>query len=255
MNDIEVALDASVSEQLLNKIGANINYLLGIQPSTTILTGSGSFVKNPDKKYIEIWAIAAGGGSGGIAVSSLAVTGNFAAGGGGGGTTYGIFDSSLITASVVYSVGAGGTAGPAASTGSGGTGGSTTFGAYITCLGGTGGTNNGLVVPTSNAGVGGTSSNTLSLFNYKGGPGLFGFFRSDFNGDRFAVGGTGGGTLLGNITSSNFVSSGGDLTIAGVVGNSYGCGASSPAGVRDSGGSATVAGSVGGAGVIIIREY
>lgn len=62
INDLEVAFDASVSEQLLNKIGANINELIDLNTTNIFLTGGTYDIPLNATKLL---VVACGGGGGG----------------------------------------------------------------------------------------------------------------------------------------------------------------------------------------------
>jgi hypothetical protein len=104
--------------------------LIGIQ----ILTGSGTYTPTTGTNSIIVRGTGGGGGSGGTSATSSTQY-SIAISGGGGSTAEARFTSSF--SGVSYSVGTGGTAGPAGS-GTGGDGGSTTFGALLTIPGGKG---------------------------------------------------------------------------------------------------------------------
>ena len=129
----------------------------GVAPTPAPLvqdfTSSGTWTKPDGAKYVRIECIG-GGGSGYLASSSGAC-------GGGIGGQYGtlMLDASLLTATVAVTVGAGGTHNIRGS--SGGTGGTTSFGAYVSAPGGNGATTSidpsGIQGATAGVGDGNTS--------------------------------------------------------------------------------------------------
>ena len=63
MNDDEISFEASLSEQLLNKIGANINALIDLSGNFQIFTANGTWDVPDGITFAQV--IACGGGGGG----------------------------------------------------------------------------------------------------------------------------------------------------------------------------------------------
>jgi hypothetical protein len=232
MNDIEIAFQANLSEQLFTKMAANINGLIDRTSTFTfdLITATGTWTKPAGaRKHI---VIATGrGGSGG------SCTGQSASGGGGaGGTAIKFYDSSALDATESVTIN---------ST-------STTF-KGLTANVGANGTNSSPITTArpSSGGEGGTASGgDINIPGGMGGFGIIGYSNAftpneqSFN----PIGGAGGASLWG----------GGATAGGGVLNNSnpssvrnssvYGAGGSGAA--RSTSGSTS--GGTGGGGVVLV---
>lgn len=245
INDIEVQFDASISEQLFNKIGANINQL--IEPSINVVefTASGNYTKPANLRFAYVFVVGGGGGSGGVfnGSSNLAHAG----GGGGGGAAFRYLRNDQLSVSETVTIGAAGTAGTSAPT-SGGAGGTTSFGSLVLASGGSGsasvtGTSTGDRYGSSGAAGVGTTGNLL----YYGTPGLNGFGGS--HGGNSGMGFGAGGRVSSTITDSL-----GIVLYVAAVGVGFGSGGAGGA-TRGLGiGSTNTAGAAGKSGYCLVLE-
>jgi len=141
MNDLEISADAPITEDLFEKIGANINYLLDLAAlgvTTYLVNGSYTVAEGQNRILVKMCGGGGGGGAGGA---------NGPAGGGAGGAGGSVLETMLnVTPLDVHAVtiGIGGVgAGANGGTGTGGTGSAgtdTTFGIIATAKGGAPGT-------------------------------------------------------------------------------------------------------------------
>lgn len=134
INDIEVTNDAPVTEDLLRKIGIDINALIDRQGVTyEEFFANGTFVVPANVNHV--WVLGCGGGGGGATTSSSPY------GGAGGGGAVPTLLHTLVTpsASIAVTIGAGGAGGTAFSVTNGSPGSNTTFGTLLTFGGARGG--------------------------------------------------------------------------------------------------------------------
>lgn len=198
-----------------------------------VKSGTSTWSKPANLKYIIVEGVAGGGGGGGTTTA-----GEASGGGGGGGYFKKLIQASSLSSTEYYLIGAGGTAG-AGTGGTGGTGKRTVFGAlYATAVGGNGGT-------TNNAGGSGGSA-TSGDVNIIGGSGA--------NGDPITASnvpsGAGGNTPLGTGGVGVYNAA---TDVSGNAGNNYGGGGSG--GFCNSGSGGDAAGGAGAQGAIIIYAY
>jgi hypothetical protein len=124
MNDIEIAFDASVSEQLFNKIGANINGLISLSGNFQIFTAGDTWDVPEGIDQVFVYGAGGGGGGGGGHNAPIGIS----SGGGGG---QGVLPTAAILTGIAFgetytiTIGAGGAGG--ADGANGGDGGSTIF--------------------------------------------------------------------------------------------------------------------------------
>ncbi len=113
MNDIEIAFDASVSEQLMNKIGANINALVDLAGNIEVFTASGTWTVPENVERVYFAGCGGGGGGGGGGGANAAD--NRSSGGGAGGAGAAFMLSAPVnvvpTTILTVTIGAGGTGG------------------------------------------------------------------------------------------------------------------------------------------------
>lgn len=253
VNDLEVSADAPVTEQLLNKLGADINDYLDKGFRSLEFTASGSWTAPDDVTDVFLEIIGGGGGAQGGGTSA-------SGGGGSSGTMWRGWRTVVPGNLYTITCGPGGTAGTGSAGpigGAGGNGGvSTAFG--VTCDGGQGG---GIETdPLSSLVIGGGGINgAYYARGYKvpggngiqaPGPGNAGASNNEANGGlspsssvTFATGGGGGaGFANGGNGESNAVTG-----TAGTKGSGGGGGVgTSPAGGN---------GYAGGVGCIRIHWY
>jgi len=141
MNDIEIGVDAPVTEALMTKIGANINALIDLSGNFQVFTGNGTFTVPENITRLYVWGCGGGGGGGvnGNSKSSPPFTTDQCGGGGMGSVPimcplYGVTPLSNIA----VTIGAGG-AGSTVSGADGSSGGNTVFGSFLTFWGAPGG--------------------------------------------------------------------------------------------------------------------
>ncbi|WP_143161877.1 GEVED domain-containing protein [Flavobacterium terrae] len=218
----------------------------------SVTPGTGTWTRPANVTHVTLEAWGGGGGGGG------ATNSNGATGGGGGGGGYARLNNKVATATINYTLGAGGTAG---SNANGGNGGNTTstFGLNtITAAGGS----RGLRSANGAGGAGGTLNFGDVTFN--GGSGYQGVdgTRSGAGGGSGGGGGAGGnglaagtggaagiaGSFTAGAAGANSVSANGTT---GVDGSIPGSGGSGARGASGAGGAR--AGGVGGSGQIIFR--
>jgi len=117
-------------------------------PTIQAFTGSNTWTKPANLKYVVVRLVGAGGGGGGSSATANSAGG----GGGGGGYSEKLILEATLGATETVTIGAAGAAGT--STGSGGAGGTTSFGAHCQATGGGGGDVGGGESSGSNGGVG-----------------------------------------------------------------------------------------------------
>ena len=206
MTDVEIAVDTPITEDLMRKIGININGLIAREGITyDEFTSNGTW--NSPSNVTHAWVYGCGGGGGGA----------------GGYLTYGCQGGSgavstlhhvLVTPSTAYSVtiGAGGAGGAGSANGS--SGGDTTLGSLINFKGAIGGYRSGTVVLAAGGGhysVGGsgtvsgtTGAGANSFYASGGAAGTYG------GGGGAGIGAGGAGTSSpGGTGSSAAANSGG----------------------------------------------
>ena len=244
VNDIEVSNDAPVTEDLLVKIGANINDYLdkGFRSQEFTSNGSWTCPTNVTKALL----IGSGGGGGGTGSNYCA---------GGCGAPLGVKLVTVVPATVYgVTIGAGGSGGVAGGGDHGLSGSATTFGGLATFLGGRGGiaadlnattTNNVMwfLLPSSTrndpvGALGGTTS---------GGPSaefLHGQGQAENNGGTTGLNGAGGGAGPFGAGASQPGSSGSGGTAAGANTGAGGSSSGTAAGAA--------AGGAGGSGKLVV---
>lgn len=159
MNDLEISADAPITEDLFDKIGANINYLLDLAAlGMTSFTANGTYITGENVERIHLLMCGGGGGGGGGGLGGL-TTNQSGAGGGAGGTIFeGMID---VTDNTSYPIGVGnGGAGAATWNLNGAAGGGTTFGSLVYMVGGPGGIKgnfSGVASPLVTGGAGGVA--------------------------------------------------------------------------------------------------
>ena len=216
-----------------------VGYLFG---GNVIFTSSGTFTKAsyPGLRAIKVKVQAGGGGGAGCPATGA---GTVAAGSGGGqgGYAESFLLVDALSSSETVTVGAGGAAG---TTGNGGLGGASSFGAHAVCAGGGIGRALSLAVAGSagmnSTGAGGVSAGQIQY----GGETGHGCFVSQSN-DR-VLAGTGGGRGGGAAGSSSSTSA------AGAVGGAPGAGGGGGANRKSQ---PAVGGGAGAAGIVIVELY
>jgi hypothetical protein len=215
----------------------------GLYSGQQIFTASGSYAKPTGLKYV-IVEVLAGGGAGGGTIATSATQHSIGSGGGAGAYARKKILASALAASETVTVGAGGVAALGANGGSGGT---SSFGAFVSCTGGAGGVanlsvNTGGVYQPGN--IGGTA--TGGDLNIDGGGGqLAGTFTTTNN---VCYSGAGANSPLGFGFGGRSLGA----NSGGITGTGYGAGGG--------GGASSISNSaqLGGAGrqgIVIITEY
>ena len=214
-----------------------LNPASSVRFNLVTVTSNQTYIPSTNIIYADVEAIGGGGGGGGAAAGTAA-----AAGGAAGGYCKKRFTAAQLGASVVCTIGAGGT-GAVAGNNNGGNGGNTSFGALLTANGGSGGAGCPVAAnPTvGGAGTSGGSAtggdvNTTGAF---GGNGLI----LGTSGGAQVISGNGGSTIYGG------GGGGGEAPTNGNAGTGFGSG----------GGGGASSGSIqsganGAPGVIIINE-
>ena len=118
MNDVEIALDASVSEQLFNKIGANINALIDLAGNYVEFTASDTWTVPENVTLVRVFGVGGGGGGGGGAHGATGVNGGLGGGGGAGAVPFQMLMSVTPGETVTITIGAGGAGGTGGVSGS-----------------------------------------------------------------------------------------------------------------------------------------
>lgn len=200
--------------------------------NTQVFNASGTFTvpAGVTKVFVEVWGGGGGGGRGSVMGSS---------GGGGGAGGYGKgFYTVTPAQAVVVTVGAAG--GGQATTGQiyGGSGATSSFGAFLSCTGGAGGGNYEVA---AKGGVGGSPSGN-NAGGWKGQDGCGGVYNS---GSAAACGGIGGGQAGGAGGCGDGTANHGYTPSDGGMGSGGGGGGTSA-------GTASPSGANGGAGQIIV---
>lgn len=232
-------------------VGAdNESYLVGAQyaiinlsadsPRVYTATGTHTWNKPDNLRYVIVEMVGGGGGGGGAEGSVSNAAG--AAGGGGAGYSKKKIAASALASSVTITVGGGGAGGPNTPS-TGATGGQSSFGSHCSANGGAGGgaQNAGTTAAFSTSGLGGSA--TGGDINITGKPGLYGT-RLDATA---SISGEGGASLLG-FGARPGVNANADGADAG----NYGGGGS---GARTSNSATDRPGGDGGDGVVIVWEY
>lgn len=253
MLEEEVAVDSPVSEQLLSKIGANINYLAGVIGNREEFLTAGSTPWTIPENVTRVRLFGCGGGGGGASGRTEGRGG----GGGNGCIPYFIDIDVTPLASATIVVGAGGAGGPTSTPSTNGTaGGNTTFtvsGRTITFSGGQGGTHTNNASPNALA-------NTLvkpalsDWFTQGGGIGTISFSVQEAGeSSRYAAGGAiGSGQSGGNGGGAGYGAGGkgGDFLVDNAqAGQGFGAGGGGGSGV---GGTNGIKGGNGFRGFLII---
>lgn len=199
-------------------------------------TGSGTWTKDANLKFVIVEVQGGGGGGGGSSNTDNRIGG----GGGGGGFSRKKIAVGDLGATETVTIGAAGAAGT--STGNGGNGGNSSFGAHAVGNGGTGGTAGSASTATGSA-AGGTA--TSGDLNISGQPGANGGDRDAATDGAGARTGQGGGSILGR--GAWPAGTAGPGTAASGYGGG-GSGGSTAAGAAEAGGAGTI-------GIIIVYEY
>lgn len=220
-------------------IAAAPGRLLNVQLFTT--PGAATYTPTTGMKTCVVEVLGAGGGSGGCPATSSTQY-SAAAGGGGGAWAKVLLTSAQIGSSQTVTIGAGGTAGT--TSGSGGVGGSSTFGAIITCPGGTASLFGTAISTSSGTIISGANPGTVPTIT------LGTVIQS--------MAGTSGGNAY--IIFNNVLSGIGGASPAGNGGNANGSTANSGYGSGGPGnanqaGAAAQTGQVGKGGYICVWEY
>lgn len=245
----ETDVESPVSEQLVQKLGSNINAL--IAPTYTInqITASGSYTKPSNLRYAVVICVGGGGGSGGV---SAAGDNSGSGGGAGGGAAIKFLKAADIGVSETVTIGAGGTAGTSAPT-AGGSGGTTSFGSLCAATGG-GGSPSCTAGPFGSKRTEGSNSfgaGTIGDILLRGTCGLHNVALAA--GGNSPLGFGSGRSLLGAFDDTTTGTGGDSLDFhpaqSALVGLGFGAGAS---GATVDSGSAT--GAAGTAGVIVVIE-
>lgn len=205
--------------------------------------GADSYTPSDGMFQCIVECLGGGGGSGGTGANAPG-TNTATAGGGAGGYSKKLFDAATIGASQLFFVGSGGTAGAINS--DGGTGGTSTFGAFLSSLGGVGTPTSSNSIPHA-GGLGGTATGgNINVTGSAGSPSLV------FSPSAAATGGSGSG-------ANSMYGAGGNGTTLATAGSSpgnpglgYGSGA---AGAICGFSNPLQPGAAGAQGVIIITEY
>lgn len=148
--------------------GASQWDVTGRSMSVQSFASSSTYTPTPGMVYCDVFCIGAGGGGGGGALQAASTLVSGAGGGGGGAQTGPIRLTAVqVGASQTVTIGAGGTAGVAATStttagGNGGAGGATSFGTLARAWGGGGGGGGQLGATTSGGGGGAGSSGTAA---------------------------------------------------------------------------------------------
>jgi hypothetical protein len=209
-------------------------------PRVYTATGTHTWNKPDNLRYIIVEMVGGGGGGGGAEGTTSNAAG--AAGGGGAGYSKKKIATPVLGATETITVGGGGAGGPSTPS-TGATGGQSSFGSHASANGGAGGgaQNAGTAAAFSISGLGGSATN--GDINIPGKPGLYGT-RLDATA---SIGGEGGASLLG-FGARPGVSANADGADAG----NYGGGGS---GARTSNNNTDRPGGKGGNGVVIVWEY
>jgi len=205
-----------------------------------VITGSGTYVPDPDLIFADAWGT--GGGGGGGACQGGTTSGAASAGGGSGTTSRRILTKAQIGASQTVTIGPGGSAGSSGPS-NGGNGSTTSLGTLLTAPGGVGGgATNGA---SSSNGVGGDGGATgTGDVSFRGSAGQSGSVSVPGVG-VVLPGGGGAPSYWGGGGKAPFGSAGGNGTAPGAGG----------AGSALFNSSGLVAGGAGANGIIIIIEY
>lgn len=222
INDIEVALDAPITEQLFNKIGANINALIDLTGGINFrfYEANDTWTKPSSLSKILVFLTGPGGNGGSGATNPSGVSfGNSRGGGGAGATVIKLIDASLLSSTESIVIGSPGV--------------NSTFGSLVTAA-------FGASAPAANGqfGAGGVASG--GDLNVNGGDGHIGTLTGSTNGA------SGGGVNLNGHGGASFFGGGGKAGVgatAGLAGKAYG-----------SGGAGGSTGGAGKNGVCIIIE-
>jgi hypothetical protein len=240
INDIEIANDAPVTNDVMRKIGIDLNALIDRQGVTyQDFTANGTFVVPANVNHVWVLGCGGGGGGGGGTGSNLG-------GGGGGAGAVPTLVHTLVTpsASIPITIGTGGSGsstgvngvnGASSSFGSllsfdGGKGGAGSDGGTTSALGGSGSaTGRGFKTFGGNAWavtVGVAAQNGDSSFFSSGGlGGAIGIISGGGGGAGLGAGGNGGtysGTILSATNGSGYGSGGGGGGSSGNVNNQTG---------------------------------
>lgn len=226
MNDLEIAFDASLSEQLMNKIGANINGLIDISGNVNFFT-AGDTLDIPEG-ITEVFTLGCGGGGGGAGGFNGAGGATlFSSQGGSSALLYLNVFSVTELETLTIAIGSGGAGGAAATVGSAGTNTTVTgLAGTLTYFGAPGG------LPGNN--TAGEPGGDLQRYFLRSRT------RANFLQGEFYIA-DGAATATERVDSANFTSAGGSLSTA----RNGGAGASSDFG--PGGGSQTTLNTAGNA--------
>ena len=207
--------------------------------SQQVFTNNGTWTKPAGITTIKVIVVGGGGGGSGSSYYRQ-ITGG---GGQGGGCSIRVMDVTSIS-SVAVTVGAGGTAGGVTQYdggAAGGTGGTSSFGAYAVATGGQTGTAYESHQPLPGVGSAGD-------INFNGGSGNFSYwtYNQPHTGSQYRAGGEGGSSYLGG--------GGSPATIHITAKDNAGYGAGGGGGWND-GSNSSKGGGAGGQGIVIVEEY
>lgn len=217
-------------------------------PTNQRFTANDTWNKPTGCRTIKVICTGAGGGSG-RSLGANTTPGLGASGGGGAGATVIAWIDVTAVSSVEVTVGAGGAAG--SGSGAGGTGGTSSFGAYCSATGGAGSLYAGVSgtsdIKVTQGGLGGSATGGFNLTGGDGANGAVGWLSTSEN---YASGGNGGASYWGS-GGRGYLHEADDGELAGSDGKARGSGAGGSAS-RD--GSANV-GYAGANGIVYVEEY